>query len=151
MKAMPDSEKPALPPATERASFESWSVDKLRLGDTDRQGHVNNAVFATFAETGRIEFMRDEAFNPNHRGTGFLVARIEIDFRAELLWPGTVDIGTRLVAIGRTSWRVEHGMFAGERCVATGVSVMVTIDDETRRPKPLSAELRRWLEARLPR
>jgi acyl-CoA thioesterase FadM len=42
-------------------------------------------------------------------------------------------------------------MFAGERCVATGVSVMVTIDDETRRPKPLSAELRRWLEARLPR
>ena len=27
--------------------------DKLRYADTDRQGHVNNAVFATFLETGR--------------------------------------------------------------------------------------------------
>jgi acyl-CoA thioester hydrolase len=33
--------------------FAVYSVDKLRYGDTDRQGHVNNAVFATFLETGR--------------------------------------------------------------------------------------------------
>src|SRR6185437_7203384 len=100
---MPDTTTPTLPPATERSSFTSWAYEKLRLGDTDRQGHVNNAVFATFAETGRI------------------------DFRGELHWPGKVDIGTRLLAVGRTSWRLEHGIFSGDRCVATAVSVMVTI------------------------
>jgi acyl-CoA thioester hydrolase len=145
---MPDSGEPTLPPATERRSYSSWASDKLRLGDTDRQGHVNNAVFATFAETGRIEFMRDETLAAIRHGTGFVVVRVEIDFRSELHWPGTVEIGTRLIGIGRTSWRVEHGMFVGERCVATAISVMVTIDSETRRPKPLPDALRTWLEAR---
>ena len=31
--------------------------EKLRYADTDRQGHVNNAVFATMLETGRVELL----------------------------------------------------------------------------------------------
>jgi len=147
---MPDTnERPALPPATERSSYTSWTFDKLRLGDTDRQGHVNNAVFATFAETGRIAFMEHDRAALRTPNIGFVVARIEVDFRGELHWPGQVDIGTRLLSVGRTSWRTEHGVFSGERCVSTAISVMVTIDAETRRPKPLPDNLRAWLEARL--
>ncbi len=33
--------------------FPLRTSDKVRYGDTDRQGHVNNAVFSTFLETGR--------------------------------------------------------------------------------------------------
>ena len=40
--------------------FVGQAYDKLRYGDTDRQGHVNNAVFATFMETGRVELI----YNP---------------------------------------------------------------------------------------
>jgi acyl-CoA thioester hydrolase len=148
---MPDSEKLSLPSATERSSYTSWAFDKLRLGDTDRQGHVNNAVFATFAETGRIEFMRDDLLTLDRKGLGFVVVRVEIDFRGELHWPGKVEIGTRLLAIGRTSWRLEHGVFSGDRCVATAISVMVTIDGATRRPTPLPDVLRTWLEERVAR
>lgn len=36
------------------AAYPLHSRDKLRYGDTDRQGHINNAVFATFFETGRV-------------------------------------------------------------------------------------------------
>ena len=148
---MPPSKESTRPPPTERSSYGSWAVDKLRLGDTDRQGHINNAAFATFAETGRIEFMRDEVPDIDREGLGFVVVRLEVDFRSELHWPGTIDIGTRLLAVGRTSWRLEHGMFDGERCVATAISVMVTIDGATRRATPLPEPLRRWLEARLAR
>jgi acyl-CoA thioester hydrolase len=148
---MPDSEKSTLTPTTDRSSYTSWAMDKLRLGDTDRQGHVNNAVFATFAETGRIEFMRHDSLNLDREGLGFVVVRLEIDFRGELHWPGKIDIGTRLLAVGRTSWRLEHGIFDGERCVATAVSVMVTIDSATRRPTPIPEPLRSWLDARLAR
>jgi acyl-CoA thioester hydrolase len=148
---MPDSEKIPPPQPTERSSYTSWAYEKLRLSDTDRQGHVNNAVFATFAETGRIEFMRDDLLTLDRTGLGFVVARVEIDFRGELQWPGKVDIGTRLLAVGRTSWRLEHGVFSGERCVATAISVMVTIDGKTRRPAPLPDVLRTWLEERIAR
>jgi acyl-CoA thioester hydrolase len=38
-----------------RDAYPSVTYDKVRYADTDRQGHVNNAVFATFLETGRVE------------------------------------------------------------------------------------------------
>jgi len=148
---MPDNAQPSSPPETERSSYSSWAFDKLRLGDTDRQGHVNNAVFATFAETGRVEFQRDEDNNFHPKNIGFVVARVEIDYRAEVHWPGTIDIGTRLLAIGRSSYRLGHGMFQGDTCVATAVSVMVVIDATTRKATPLPQPLRSYLEARLPR
>jgi acyl-CoA thioester hydrolase len=147
----PASEKPEPSPATERAAYPHWTFDKLRLGDTDRQGHVNNAVFATFAETGRIELFRDMTATLWRDGLNFVVVRVEIDYRAELHWPGQVDIGTRIVAVGRTSFRLEHGIFVGEKCVSTAISVMVTIDANTRRPTPLPAPLKNWLEERLAR
>ena len=77
-------------PKLEDFAFRTY--DKLRYGDTDRQGHVNNAVFATFLETGRVELIEGRSWRD---GTAsFVIARLEIDYVAEVLWPGTVDIGT---------------------------------------------------------
>jgi acyl-CoA thioester hydrolase len=39
------------------ANYAHQTFDKLRYGDTDRQGHVNNAVFSTLFETGRVEML----------------------------------------------------------------------------------------------
>jgi acyl-CoA thioester hydrolase len=35
-----------------------WTSDVIRFGDTDAYGHVNNAVFATFCESGRVHLFR---------------------------------------------------------------------------------------------
>ena len=43
--------------------FPLISADKLRYGDTDRQGHVKNAVFMTFLET-VIEEVHQTPYNP---------------------------------------------------------------------------------------
>jgi acyl-CoA thioester hydrolase len=34
----------------ELKDFPLTSIDKIRYSDTDRQGHVNNAVFASYLE-----------------------------------------------------------------------------------------------------
>ncbi|MEM8537740.1 MAG: acyl-CoA thioesterase, partial [Pseudomonadota bacterium] len=39
------------------ADYPLVSADVIRYADTDRQGHVNNAVFSTFLETGRTQFL----------------------------------------------------------------------------------------------
>jgi acyl-CoA thioester hydrolase len=144
-----DSSAQALPPAIERSSYSIWTYDKLRYGDTDRQGHINNAVFATFCETGRVMFLYDEKLNLAGPGANFAVVRLELDFRAELFHPGQVDIGTRVLTIGRSSFRVGQGIFKGDACAATAESVLVLMDDTTRKAKPLTTQLRAWLEARL--
>lgn len=145
-----DDKAKSRPPATARASYAIWASDTLRYGDTDRQGHVNNAVFATFCESGRVSFLYDEKLNL--RGDAeFAIVRLELDFRAELYYPGTVDIGTRVLAIGRSSFRIGQGIFMGERCAATAECVMVLLDPKTHKAMPLTPHLRQWLDARLAR
>ena len=36
-------------------AFPYQTHDKVRYGDTDRQGHINNIHFSEFLETGRVE------------------------------------------------------------------------------------------------
>ncbi len=125
--------------------FPLRSRDKLRYGDTDRQGHINNAVFSTFLETGRVELLYDRTRKLVEPGTAFVIARLEMDFRAELLWPGEVEIGTRIASIGRSSVRLEQAIFQGERCVASGITVMVQMDETTRKARPFSETIREQL------
>jgi acyl-CoA thioester hydrolase len=147
-----DSTDPrALLPATSRDAYALWARDTLRYGDTDRQGHVNNAVFATFCESGRVHFLYDESLDLRGPGVNFVIARLELDYRAELFYPGTVEIGTRVLSIGRSSFRLGQGIFKGDTCAATAECIMVLVDDATRKSCPLSPHLRSWLEARLAR
>jgi acyl-CoA thioester hydrolase len=125
--------------------FPLRSRDKLRYGDTDRQGHINNAVFSTFLETGRVELLYDRTRKLVEPGTAFVIARLEMDFRAELLWPGEVEIGTRIASIGRSSVRLEQAIFQGGRCVASGITVMVQMDETTRKARPFSETVRQQL------
>lgn len=130
--------------------FPLWARDKLRYGDTDRQGHINNAVFSTFLETGRVELIYDRARGLVEPGTAFVIARLEMDFRSELLWPGEVEIGTRVASVGRSSVRLEQAIFQGERCVASGITVMVQMDETTRKSRPFSESVREQLLALMP-
>ena len=40
-------------------AYPSRTSADIRYSDLDRQGHVNNAIFATFSEVGRVAFMYD--------------------------------------------------------------------------------------------
>ncbi|HWL84796.1 MAG TPA: thioesterase family protein [Polyangiaceae bacterium] len=123
------------------------TFDTVRYGDTDRQGHVNNAAFATFCETGRVTFFFQGSQPLPPPGTSFVIARLILDFRAELAWPGTVDIGTRVTKIGRSSITMVQALFQKERCAATAESVVVLVDEATRKSTPLRPEMMAALEA----
>lgn len=121
------------------SDFPVQTSEKVRYADTDRQGHVNNAIFATFLETGRVEAL----YNPRailvDAGGEFVIARLILNFRAEIHWPGTVMIGTRVASIGKSSVQLEQALFQNDRCAAFAETSIVQIDTESRRAKPLSA------------
>ena len=121
------------------AQFPSRAFDKLRYVDTDRQGHVNNSVFSTALETGRVELLYapDTGIVEAHKS--FVIARLELDFRGELTWPGEVAIGTRVEAVGRSSFTLVQALFQREQCAALARTVIVQVDDDTRRATSLSA------------
>ncbi|WP_428265918.1 acyl-CoA thioesterase [Haliangium sp.] len=118
--------------------FPVQSYDKLRYGDTDRQGHVNNAVFSTFLETGRVEILYPSDTPLSDENAAFVIARLELDFHGEINWPGRIDTGTRIARIGRSSVTLQQALFQDQRCVASAQTVIVQMDETSRRPRPLS-------------
>jgi acyl-CoA thioester hydrolase len=127
--------------------FPLKSYEKLRYADTDRQGHVNNAVFATMFETGRVELFYDRNKPLASENCAFVVASITINYLGEINWPGRVEIGTRVASVGRSSVTVEHGLFQDGRCVASGQSVVVQMNETTRRSQPLDATAVQYLSS----
>jgi acyl-CoA thioester hydrolase len=121
------------------ADFPQQAVDKVRYGDTDRQGHVNNAVFATFFETGRVELLHNSQHPAADTGCSFVLAHLAVDFRAEILWPGEVVIGTRVAKVGTSSIRLAQALFQGGRCNASAETVVVQVDQATGKPRELSS------------
>jgi acyl-CoA thioester hydrolase len=128
------------------AQFPGRTTDNIRFGDHDGQGHVNNAVFATYFETGRVVLLRDRDNPINVPGTTSVVARLDITFLKELHWPGTVEIGTGTAEIGRSSYVFAQALFHAGICVATARATLVMIDAQTRRARPLPEEVVARLE-----
>ncbi len=125
-------------------AFPIVTHDKLRYADTDRQGHVNNAVFATFLETGRVELLHNDALA--EEGAAFVIARLELDFLSEVHWPGSVDIGTAVLEVGRSSFKLFQKVFQHGRPVAQAVTVIVQMNEANRKSQPLGGRARERLE-----
>ncbi len=127
-----------------------WHTDHdLRFADQDSFGHVNNGVFGSLIETNRASLIYGQIFIEN---ADFLcvIGRFEIDYIAEMRWPGSVLVGTTIESIGNTSITLRHGLFAkGINCAAAR-SVLVNISSETRRPLAITdaqrARASKWVK-----
>jgi acyl-CoA thioester hydrolase len=115
--------------------------DNVRFADLDLNQHVNNAVYASYFETGRVTLMKDHSYGLMPPGLAWIMVRLDIHFRAELRWPGTIELGLGLTKFGRTSVTFEQVVFSEGKCVASAQSVSVLIDEVTRKPTPLTSEI----------
>ncbi len=132
----------------DKGSFATWTTDVIRYNDLDPNGHVNNVAVCTFFEDGRVLF-RDRHFKAQVDDvlTGFVLARYTIEYHRPLNFPGSVDVGTTIIRIGRSSYTFGQAVFRGDECVATAEVVQVRVDPESGRSMPLSDDFKALLEA----
>jgi acyl-CoA thioester hydrolase len=134
------------PDLTDAGIYDHWVGEQVRFSDTDLVGHVNNVAIAAYVETGRVAFAGGLLAAAALR-VGLTLRRVEIDYRSELHYPAQLDVGSCLLAIGRTSLTVGTGVFVDGRCAATARGVLVAVGPDG--PVPLPDEARRVLEPRL--
>ena len=137
------SPRPAPPPID---AFPVRVPDIIRYADIDRQNHVNNAVYSTYFETGRVAVIHHPTQGLQAPGATSVLARIEIDYLRELHWPGTVEIGTGVGGYGRSSYVFVQAVYCEGVCAAFARSTLVLIDGGTRKARPLPQELIARLE-----
>jgi acyl-CoA thioester hydrolase len=123
----------------------------LRYSDMDPLGHLNNAVYSTLYEAGRVDFARDAMGAHLPEGLDTVLVRIEIDFVAEGRFPGTAEVTTELTRIGGSSFDFAHAITLDGRLLSRARSVCALIDTRTRRavrfPDSLRAALTPMLRA----
>ena len=152
MSDQPTTQAPRRTAAPVRGDFRFWTHEKLRNADTDQFRHVNNAVISTLFEAARMEIFAPAEIRALMDGGNLAIARLLVDFRKEVHFPGQVEIGSTVVAVGRTSVRIVQGLFAanGRDCHASAEAVCVIVSPETGAPWPIGAELRAHLLAGAP-
>jgi acyl-CoA thioester hydrolase len=124
-------------PAPRLAEYPHRVPEIIRFGDLDPQGHVNQAVFLTYFESGRVAMFRNPDLSIGVPGATFVMVRMEVDYIKELRWPGSLEIGTGLAALGRSSFKVAQAIFHDGSCAAAGDATLVCMDLKTRRSMPL--------------
>ena len=118
-------------------------VMKPRVSETNAAGHIGNTVVPIWFEEGRTEFFRDLL-----SGVLFftMLVRIEQNFRREIFYGSDVLIKTAIERVGSSSVSLTQEVWQNDSLVADGKSVVVHIDMATKRPTPISEEVRVLLE-----
>jgi acyl-CoA thioester hydrolase len=95
----------------------------LRYSDMDAMGHLNNAVYATLFEAGRVDYLNQVLMDLTPKDAGYVIVKLTIDFKAEAHYPGIAVIKTRIVRIGGSSMTYAQDIMIGEKLVATAESI----------------------------
>jgi acyl-CoA thioester hydrolase len=115
----------------------------IRWRDVDALGHVNHAVFITYLEEGRDAFYRKVLGADPH----YVVARIEIDLRAEVRLPDRrVTVRIEAESWGKTSLTTVETIRLGSQEAARARVVTVRWDADRGKPIPFTDAERTQLE-----
>jgi acyl-CoA thioester hydrolase len=112
---------------------------EIRWNDLDVYGHVNNAIYLTYLEEVRDEWLGGSLGDPDQIWN-WVLAHVEIDYRRELTLADDVAVATcRLDRLGTSSVttreevRTVHGKLAAE-----AKAVLVARDRESGRSRSLT-------------
>ncbi len=79
-------------------------------------------------------------------GCEFVIARCTLDFLGEIRWPGTVEIGSGVTRLGSSSVTLAQAVFQNGACVAQAETIIVQINQQTRKSQALNDTARKKLE-----
>jgi acyl-CoA thioester hydrolase len=131
------------PPAEYRHVYEF----RLRFGDIDSQGHVNNVKFLGFLEDARLEMFHGDPVRKGEKPIrGMVISRHEIDYRLPLLptvYP--IRVETWVTEARAASFKLAYEVRDDDHVYAEAMSVLVAFDPEANRLRRFTGEEREFI------
>ena len=121
----------------------------IRWRDLDAYGHVNQAVYLTFAEEVLDDWFRAKLGRDPGTVWDYVARRTTIDYRGELRLEDRAAVGSaELVGLGTTSVTAKVTLSAPDGRVATELElVVVAIDGKGGAARPLTEQERAALSS----
>lgn len=99
-----------------------------RFSDTDALGHINNTMIPIWFEGARDEVFRWFSPSLNLSKWPLILAKIEVNFHAQLYYGKQIEVRTFIQRIGSSSFDVLQEVWQGDEVKVSGVAVMVHFD-----------------------
>ncbi len=112
---------------------------EIRWRDLDAYNHVNNAVYLTYLEEARDEWL-ELSLGDEGSAWGYVLARVAIDFRRELTQDDDEVLATcALASLGSSSVTTREELRTPDgELAAEAEAVLVAFDRDAGRSRPLS-------------
>ncbi len=81
---------------------------QIRYRDLDTVGHVNNAVYFSYFEQGRIDFIKKYLFEFRADDVNFVLARAEADFYRSIKLDDEIYVKTFISKVGKKSFDMSY-------------------------------------------
>jgi len=128
------------------AEFDSETDIDVRFRDIDWMGHVNNAVFTTYLEQARVDYIEDVVGEPLME-TGIVIADLHVDFRRPIEYGESVTVRVRAGELGTSSIPLDNEVRADGEVAATAEALLVTYDPEAGESRPMPDTWRERIRA----
>ena len=117
-------------------------ADRVRFGEIDVLGHVNNAAYLNWFENLRIHYFRDYGVaDYNDTPPKIVLRNISLDFKAEVKLNDIYILTGRTVEMRNSSFTMHYGVYVSGKLTTTGSAVIVNLSAENEK-LPLSHTLR---------
>lgn len=120
--------------------FRFSTTIRVRWGDCDAFGHVNNASYLSYFEEARIDYWK--AVVPDVPFTGMAIVHASVDFRGQAFPGDVLTIRAAVSQLRRTSFWADYEVLRGATVVATGRSAQVFFDYAAQKPTAIPEAFR---------
>lgn len=124
----------------------------MRWGDSDRNGHVNNVLYAEYAQEARVRFFKERIIGAGAPLAPMVVRTMAFDYQRPVTdETGPITVEVSIARVGTSSFGVRQVLRDrnGASCVVVE-GVMVGFDPETEKSVPLSEHTRELLREYAP-
>lgn len=119
---------------------------RVRFGETDMAGHVNNAVYLSYLEEARIRFLHEVLALDD---MPLILASAHLDFVSQVFFPEDVTIESGVCRLGRSSFDMVHRVYREpmHQLALSSVVTIVYFDYDAQKPAPFPDEWRETFQA----
>tara|TARA_A100001015_G_scaffold45349_1_gene50006 strand:+ start:1240 stop:1650 length:411 start_codon:yes stop_codon:yes gene_type:complete len=123
-----------------RSQFSFFTEINTRWRDLDAFNHINHAMYLTYLETGRFDFLNDI----KELKKSLIMASISIDYHKQGYHPSKLFIGQKIVSIGNTSFKMLASVFNNEEDLplVSSLTVLVCFDFKKQKSFPVPEIIR---------
>ncbi len=124
-----------------------WS-SRVRFVDTDASGRIHFTAMLRHFEAAEIEFMRSlgqAVSDARKAGVTLPRVRVECTYTATVRFDDLLDLSVTVARVGNSSYQLAFEATVEEKLVAQGAFIIVAVDNQTQRSRPLPEGLARAL------